>query len=265
MILYFKQFGRAVNFIHSDHENALMSAISFLNWSGIQHSIISTYQHEQNFERYVQIINFSFRSVLSSLKFNNKRTVWTIIYSNTKISAQFYTYTIYYLQGQANAVGFGTYSAIKLISSCNARSPLAPMPQFTAPSESTSMNPYIEFKNQIIKTCTHTVLWQGLVVYRYDNQSIYQKKLSPRRDLPNLSFLTSRQTTFRPEHLQLRPPSPITYLKLNRTKEKEVYSVIMAIMYVARLTRPDVILATAYLDRVTIKRRCASFPTQRAQ
>ena len=45
-------------------------------------------------------------------------------------------------------------------------------------------------------------------------------------------------------------------------------SIIMAIMYVARLTRPDELLATAYLaikaqhpKRVTIKQCCVSSPT----
>ena len=63
----FKQYGYDIKFIHSDHENALISATSFLNQQGIQYQTISPYQHEQKLERYVQTINGRFRSVLSSL------------------------------------------------------------------------------------------------------------------------------------------------------------------------------------------------------
>jgi len=69
LVSYFKQCGYDIKFLHSDHENALISATSFLNQQGIQYQTIAPYQHEQKLERYVQTINARFRSVLSSLKF----------------------------------------------------------------------------------------------------------------------------------------------------------------------------------------------------
>jgi hypothetical protein len=69
LVSYFKQYGYDIKFLHSDHENALISATSFLNQQGIQYQTIAPYQHEQKLERYVQTINARFRSVLSSLKF----------------------------------------------------------------------------------------------------------------------------------------------------------------------------------------------------
>jgi hypothetical protein len=69
MIAFFKQYGHNVQIIHSDHENTILSAQTFLNQQGIQLKTIAPYQHEQRLERYVQTINCRFRSVLSSMKY----------------------------------------------------------------------------------------------------------------------------------------------------------------------------------------------------
>jgi len=69
MIAFFQQYGYSVQIIHSDHENTILSAQTFLNQQNIQLKTIAPYQHEQKLERYVQTINARFRSVLSSIKF----------------------------------------------------------------------------------------------------------------------------------------------------------------------------------------------------
>ena len=89
LVSHFKQFGHNIKFILSDHETALISAISHLNLQGIQHNTISPqqYQHEQKFERYIQTINARFRSVQASLKFKLP----------TKLYGQLFTAIINYL------------------------------------------------------------------------------------------------------------------------------------------------------------------------
>ena len=65
-----------------------------------------------------------------------------------------------------------------------------------------------------------------------------------------------------------RPISSTMCQKIIHTTGHYYLLIIMAIMYVARLTRTDVLLATAYLaikaqhpKRVTIKQCCVSSPT----
>ena len=57
MIAFFQQYGYVVQIIHSDHENTILSAQTFLNQQSIQLKTIAPYQHEQKLERYVQTIN----------------------------------------------------------------------------------------------------------------------------------------------------------------------------------------------------------------
>jgi hypothetical protein len=69
MIAFFQQYGYSVQIMHSDHENTILSAQTFLNQQNIQLKTIAPYQHERKLKRYVQKFNAQFRSVLSSIKF----------------------------------------------------------------------------------------------------------------------------------------------------------------------------------------------------
>ena len=67
MISFYKNYGYTVEIILSDHESTSLSAQTFLNQQGVQLKTIKTYQNEQKMERYVQMVNTRFRSVVSSI------------------------------------------------------------------------------------------------------------------------------------------------------------------------------------------------------
>ena len=81
MIAFFQQYGNSVQIIHSDHENTILSAQTFLNQQNLQLKTISPYQHEQKLERYVQTINPLFRSVLSSIKFKSPKKLYAQLFT----------------------------------------------------------------------------------------------------------------------------------------------------------------------------------------
>ena len=84
MITVFQQYGYVVQIIHSDNENTILSARTFLKQQNIQLKTIAPYQHEPKLERYVQTINARFRSVLSSIKFKLPNKLYAQLFTTVQ-------------------------------------------------------------------------------------------------------------------------------------------------------------------------------------
>ena len=79
-ISFFQQYGYVVQKNHSDHENTILSAQTFLNQQNIQLTTIASYQHEQNWNAMFKqlMLNFDLCYQVS----NSIQVICSTIYSS---------------------------------------------------------------------------------------------------------------------------------------------------------------------------------------